>query len=166
MANLPRILKNLNLFADGFGQAGLIDTMTPPAQALKTEEHRAGGMDAPVEYDMGMEKLELTFTLSDPQEGVIGLFGRPNVQYIARNAIQRYGEEAEPVIITMTGMLKQLDFGSQTPGDKGTYDITATLTYYKLSIAGNDRIELDIPNMIRIVDGVDLLASQRTAIGV
>lgn len=166
MANLPRILKNLNLFADGVGLAGYIDSMTTPTLALKVEEHRAGGMDAPVEYDMGQEKLELSFTLSDPDAAVIGLFGRPNIQYIARSAHQRDGEDAVPCIVTMTGTLKQVDFGDQTPGEKGTYEMMATLIYYKLAVDGTDVAEIDIPNMVRIINGVDQLASQRAAIGV
>lgn len=166
MANLPRILKNLNLFVDGFGLAGYIDSMTVPAMALKTEEHRAGGMDAPVEYDMGTEKMELGFTLSDPTEEVIRVFSVPDIQYTARTAVQRYAEDAVPCIVTMTGMLKQIDFGEFTPGEKGTYEIMAALTYYKLAVDGSDLIEIDVPNMVRIVNGTDLLQSQRAAIGV
>ena len=57
------VLKNMNLFVDGRGYAGVVDELTPPKLTMKTEEHRAGGMDAPVELDMGMEKLEASFSL-------------------------------------------------------------------------------------------------------
>ena len=48
---LPRVLKNMNLFVDGRGYAGRIDEIQLPKLTLKTEEHRAGGMDLPVEID-------------------------------------------------------------------------------------------------------------------
>ena len=61
----PRVMKNMNLFVDGRGYAGRIDEIQLPKLTLKTEEHRAGGMDLPVEIELGMEKLEAEMTFSD-----------------------------------------------------------------------------------------------------
>lgn len=72
---LPRVLKNMNLFVDGRGYAGRIDEIQLPKLTLKTEEHRAGGMDLPVEIDLGMEKLEAQLTISDYDPAVFKLFG-------------------------------------------------------------------------------------------
>ncbi|MCP9785399.1 phage major tail tube protein [Cyanobium sp. N5-Cardenillas] len=165
MARLPRIPKNLNLFVDGFGKAGWIDTLNYPNLALVTAEHRAGGMDAAVDYDMGMEKLDLGFVLSDPDEQVFSVLGRPGIRYIARSAIQRPEEPAEALIVTMTGMLKQANMGEQTPGEKQTIDLMANLTYYKLQVNGEVVVEIDIPNMVRNIGGEDQLAAQRAALG-
>lgn len=55
---LPHVLKNMNLFVDGRGYAGRVDEIKLPKLTLKTEEHRAGGMDIPVELELGMDKLE------------------------------------------------------------------------------------------------------------
>ena len=62
---MPRLLKNMNLFVDGRGYAGRVDEVENPKLSLKTEEHRAGGMDLPVEVELGMEKLEASLTFSD-----------------------------------------------------------------------------------------------------
>lgn len=166
MALLPRIPKNLNLFVDGVGKAGFIDTLNFPELALTVAEHRAGGMDAPVEYDMGMEKLDLGFTLSEPNEQTLSVLGKPNIRYVARSAIQRPGEQAEALIINMTGMLKQANMGEQTPGEKQTLELMANLIYYRLQVNGQTVIEIDIPNMVRIIGGEDQLASQRAALGI
>jgi uncharacterized protein len=166
MAQLPRILKNMNLFADGIGTAGFIEEMTTPTLALQMEEHRAGGMDLPAEVDMGMDKLEASFQLSDPNETVIKCLGRPGVLYIARSAHQRDGEDAQPAIVNMTGTLKSYDPGSFTVGQKANHTFTITLLYYKLAINGVDLVEIDVMNMIRKIGGVDQIASIRTAIGV
>lgn len=48
---LQKILKNFNAFVDGRGYAGRIDEISLPKLSIKTEEHRAGGMDIPVAID-------------------------------------------------------------------------------------------------------------------
>ncbi|SMG63879.1 Phage major tail tube protein, partial [methanotrophic bacterial endosymbiont of Bathymodiolus sp.] len=58
---LDDILKNMALFVDGRGFAGNVEELTLPKLTLKTEEFRNGGMDAPIEVEMGMEKLESEF---------------------------------------------------------------------------------------------------------
>ena len=46
---VPQTLYNMNAHIDGVSFAGDITSFTLPKMTLKTEEHRAGGMDAPVE---------------------------------------------------------------------------------------------------------------------
>lgn len=72
---LPKILKNFNVFVDGRGYAGKIDEVTLPKLTIKTEEYRAGGMDIPINIDMGMEKLEAEFTFSEYDSELFRLFG-------------------------------------------------------------------------------------------
>ena len=69
------VLRNCDLFVDGRGYAGKVEEMTPPKLTVQTEEYRAGGMDAPVELDMGMEKLECGFSLGAVDAGVLKLWG-------------------------------------------------------------------------------------------
>ena len=50
----PEVLKNLNLHLDGVGKAGRIEEFVTPKITHKTEEFRAGGMNAPIELEMGI----------------------------------------------------------------------------------------------------------------
>ncbi|MBJ9952946.1 phage major tail tube protein [Acinetobacter baumannii] len=50
----------------------------------------------------------------------------------------------------------------ELPKDK--YDMS--LTYYKQTIAGKVIHEIDVINMVRIIDSVDVLADIRNAIGI
>ena len=61
---LTAILKNFSLFCDGRGYAGECEEITPPKLTFKTDEFRNGGMDAPVAIELGMEKLEASFSLT------------------------------------------------------------------------------------------------------
>jgi P2 family phage contractile tail tube protein len=168
MATIPRHLKNFSLFVDGRGLAGLIQTLTLPTLTTKMEEFRGGGMDAPVEIDMGMEKLEGTFELAEYNPDIIALYGlaSPNTQMTARGAMRRDGEDAVPVVVNMTGVVKQLEKGDWVAGDPTSGTFTYSLRYYKLTIGGRELVEIDKVNMIRRINGQDQLATIRTAIGV
>jgi hypothetical protein len=159
----------MNLFVDGRGYAGRVDEVQLPKLSLKTEEHRAGGMDLPVEIDLGMEKLESTLTLSDYDPELFKLYGLVDNDSIAitiRGAIQAQGEDAKPVVVNMRGGWKELDSGTWKPGDKSTLSISVIANYYKLSIDGDELIEVDAVNLVRKVGGKDQMASIRSAIGI
>lgn len=164
---LPRHLRNFNVMIDGRGYAGRADEVTLPTMSLATEEHRAGGMDMAVEVDMGMEMMELSIVLSDYDEQVIAGFGLlgAGVPLRIMGAIQRQGEEAQSVVIRALGGLKSREVGTWTAG-KQTTTLTYSLTKYAESINGVEYVNLDAVNMIRVINGVDQLASQRSALGI
>ena len=168
MAQIPRVLKNFALFVDGRGLAGIIQTLTLPTLTIKMEEFRGGGMDAPVDLDMGMEKLEGTFELAEYNPDIIALFGlaSADTQLTARGAMRRDGEAAVPAVVNMTGSIKELDPGDWQSGDMSTGTFGYTLRYLKITVGGRELVEIDKVNMIRRIDGVDQLESIRTAIGV
>ncbi|HCF3256157.1 phage major tail tube protein, partial [Pseudomonas aeruginosa] len=70
------------------------------------------------------------------------------------------------VEIVTRGRHEEIDFGEASPGEETEHKITTTLTYYKLSVDGETLIEIDLLNMIHVVDGEDLLAAHRKAIGI
>lgn len=164
---LPRHLRNFNVMIDGRGYAGRADEATLPTLALATEEHRAGGMDAPVDVDMGMELMELSVVLSDYDESVIAGFGLlgAGVPITLRGAIQRQGEEAQPVVIKMLGGLKSREVGTWSTGGKQTTTLTYSLRKYSETINGVEYVNIDVENMVRVINGTDQLASQRAALG-
>jgi P2 family phage contractile tail tube protein len=165
----PRVLKNMNLFVDGRGYAGRVNECTLPVLTLKTEEHRAGGMDMPVDLDMGMERLETTMVLSDFDPDIFrsfGLLDKAGLPVTIRGATQRQGEATvHPVVANMTGGWKQIDAGTWTPGEANTLTLTCTLSFFRLSIDDEELIEIDAVNMVRRINGTDQLAEQRSAIG-
>lgn len=166
---LNDILKNMNLFVDGRGYAGNVEELTPPKLTLKTDEFRNGGMDAPVEVEMGMDKLEASFSLTKYDAEVLKLFGLApgNTKLLTfRGSVSSEDGAEKPVVIQLQGMLKEIDQGSWKPGEKSTLKGSVAVRYYKHVI--NDEIvhEIDVPNMIRIVNGVDQLAKTRKNLGI
>ena len=168
MATLPRTLRNFSLFIDNQGYAGRVTELTLPTLTIQTEEFRAGGMDAPVALDMGMEALEAEFTLAEYDPKVLKLFGlldQNQVKLKARGALQTNGEAAISIVVTMDGSLTSFDPGSFEAGAVTEAAFSFAARYYKLEVASETLIEIDIENMKRIIGGVDQLESLRTAIG-
>jgi len=156
------------LFVDGRGYAGKVTQLTPPKLALKTEEFRAGGMDAPVDVEMGMEKLEASFILTKYDPAVLKLFGVADgsaVALIFKAASREDDGVVTPISIEMRGLLKDIDSGSWKPGEKAETTYNISCNYYKNTVGGEVIHEIDVKNMKRIINGVDQLADIRSALG-
>ncbi|MCK0743558.1 phage major tail tube protein [Chromohalobacter nigrandesensis] len=163
------IIKQMTVSVDGRGYAGQVMEYTPPVLTLSTEEHRAGGMDAPITLDMGMEALESSFVLRSYDREILRQFGVSegnNVPFVGRGAMQSYDGTWRPTVHTMRGKITSLDRGTWQAGQVASMTVTMRLDYYKEEHDGVTVHEIDVENMIRTVDGVDLLADLRTALGV
>ncbi|WP_445677609.1 phage major tail tube protein [Pseudomonas putida] len=168
MAMIPEMLANMNLFVDGVSFQGDIPSLTLPKLTLKTEEHRAGGMDMAIEMDMGMEKMEASYTSTGVRKESLKFFGLAdgnafNGTFRGTYKIQK--GETKPVIVTLRGTQKEIDFGDWKPGDKAELKHTVAVTYYKLEVGGEVIYEIDPVGMKRVINGVDQLASQRRDLG-
>lgn len=166
---LDDVLKNMSLFVDGRGYAGNIEEVSLPKLQIKTEEFRNGGMDAPLEIEMGMEKLECEFTLTRFDRAALSLFGLLSSESIPlsiRGVVVSDEGATLPIVVNLRGFVREVDFGSWKAGDKATLKFMIALRYYKLTHGGFVTHEIDIPGMVRRINGVDQLAAQRAALGV
>lgn len=162
------VIKNYNLFVDGRGYAGQIEDFTPPVLSTKDEEFRAGGMDAPLKLRMGMEALSAGFNLIAFDANVLALFGVTTgaaTPFVARAALESFNGAVTAVVHTMRGRINKLDQGTVKSGDKAALNVEMQLSYYKLQHGARVIHEVDVENMICVVDGKDVLAAQRAAIG-
>ena len=168
MAMIPQTLANLNLFVDGVSFQGDVTSLTLPKLAIKTEEHRVGGMDAPVELDQGMEKMEAGFSVTGVRKESLKFFGLTDgtaFNGTFRGAFKGLKGAITPVVVTLRGTLKEVDMGDWKAGDKAEFKYSLALTYYKFEIDGRVMYEIDPLGMKRVVNGVDQLAAQRSALG-
>lgn len=162
------VRKNFNLFVDGRGYAGQADEFNPPKLSLQTEEFRAGGMDAPIDVTMGMNKLVCDFSLKAYDRHVLALFGvteGSRVPLTVREALESYDGTVTPVVHTVRGKITELDPGTSKPGELPPLKATMSLTYYKMQHGDRVIHEIDVENMVRVIDGVDVLAGIRAALG-
>jgi phage tail tube protein FII len=192
---LPKVLKNFNLFIDGRGYAGRIEEVTLPKLVHRTEEYRLGGLDTPVQVDMGMEKLECDLTLSEYDAHVIKLFGIEDESLLptalqgigldpAVNALTGFtprglipltmrgglsdevNDRVVPVVIYVEGSMIELDLGQWRAGEKTTLKIRLALRYYRLTVDNENLIEIDVDNRVRQVAGNDQIRPRGLLSGV
>lgn len=161
-------LKNMNLFVDGYGMAGKVTEISLPKIDAKTEEHRAGGMDAPVEYDMGLNAMVGSFTIAEYNANVLRRFGLVDGNSTAVT-MRGYAEDergnSQTIIAKMRGRLKGQDPGSWKAGDNAELKGEIACLYYSLTINGLPIHEIDVVNMVRKIGGIDQLKKQREALG-
>lgn len=167
---LPRTLRNFSLFLDGVGFAGRVTELTLPTISIQTEEYRAGGLDAPMAIDMGMEALSASFTLSEYDTDMlkmVGLYDQNAVSLTARGALQRNGDtDAVAIVCNLTGSINSFDPGAFEAGSLTEASFEMAVRYYKLEIATEVLMEIDVENMTRVINGTDQLESLRTAMGI
>lgn len=169
MSAASQILKNFNIYVDGRSYAGNVDEITLPALNVTGEDYRAGGMDAPVELDMGMDKLEASFKVSKWDRNLIAKWGATNggrVPLVFRGALEDLDGTVKAVEATLYGKIHGMETDTIAPGAKPsqTYRFAATRYIYKQD--GETLHDIDVLNCKRIIDGVDRLAAIRTAIGI
>ena len=162
------ILKYLNLFFDGRGLAGKIEEYNPPDLVVSTEEFRGGGMDVPIDIDMGMEKMTSSFVLTSYDADVLALWGVKDggqVQMTAKGSLESPDGTTTAVSHAMSGKIISIARGTWGSGNKPSLTITTSLTYYRETHGTRVLHEIDAVNMIRSIGGVDQLAAHRANIG-
>ncbi|WP_324710091.1 phage major tail tube protein [Pseudomonas citronellolis] len=165
---VPQILFNTNLFVDGISFAGDVPTLTLPKLTVKTDDYRGGGMDAPIDMDMGLEKLEASFSTNGVRREAMVYFGLADQTAFSgafRGSFKGQKGATTAVVATLRGMLKEVDPGDWQPGEKAAFKFSVGVSYYKLEVGGRVIYEIDPVNGVRVIDGVDQLASVRADLG-
>ncbi|AZM95145.1 phage major tail tube protein [Vreelandella venusta] len=168
---IPHILKDFNLFGDGNNWQGQIPELTLPTMARRMVEYEGGGMEGPIEVDQGNELQEFEWKLGGMTvDGLFDHYGSPIHDASLLRLTGSYESDEDgniiPVEIVMRGRHKTIEMGDASKGDNNQISITTTLTYFKLTIDGEDVIERDVPGYVFKVRGVDRLAERRAALGV
>ena len=117
---------------------------------------------------MGMEKLEGSFSIVEYDPDVLkqfGLISGNNVQVTLRGALVD-DKTTTPMTISLRGMFTEVDMGNFKAGDLATLKCTVACRYYSLDIGGTKVIEIDVDNMVRNINGKDVLSDIRSALGV
>lgn len=166
---LPALLKNFNLFDDGNSLMGVVDEVTLPKLSRKTEAFQGGGMPIPIDIDIGGEKIELDWSCAGFVLDAVKQYGAAKANAVLLRFAGAYQREdtgdVQSVEIVVRGRHTEIDHGKAKIGDKSTTQVKTSCSYYKLTVDGQVQIEIDALAMIFTVNGVDMLAAQRKAIG-
>lgn len=165
----PSKLKNFNLFLDGVSHMGVAKEVTPPKFALKMEEYRGGGMLGPIMVDMGLDKMELEFTLAGIADAAFRKFGATRHDAALVRFAGAYQDDTSGQVraleVIARGRYMETDMGNATAGGDTDHKYKLTASYCRLDVDGQTWIEVDLLNAIFIVFGVDRYAEIRAALG-
>ena len=165
-----QFLRDFTLTLPGRGVVGECPRVTPPVLQVIRENVEIAGRDAPIELPVGIQPLVMSFEITGVNSDALGLWGLQQGEgttVILRGAVADESGALTAVEIEVTGEVDKVDEQSwerRRPGN--TMIEMRRITYYKRTDAGEELIEIDIPNGIRIVDGTDQLAGQRSLIGI
>jgi hypothetical protein len=166
---LPRKLKNFNLFNDANSYLGQVPEFTLPKLTRQMESYRAGGMNGPVKIDLGQGELEAEMTLGGIVRQVFEQYASTRVDGVLLRFAGAYQEDTtgqvSAVEVVMRGRHEEIDLGNAKVGESNDVKIKLTLSYFKLTIDAAPLVEIDMTNMVETVNGVDMLAAQRAAVG-
>ncbi len=165
---VPLNLKNFHVSIDGRGMLGVATEVELPKIVVKSEEFRGGGMDTPIELDMGIELLTAKIKLGEYNAdvlGQIGLMGFDGIDCTVRGSLRREALATTPVECRMRGRWKELELGTWKAGDMAEPAWELTLSYFRYIQNKVELIEIDCVNMIRRIGGVDQMASVRADLG-
>lgn len=159
------VLTKVATFVDGRNYAGECNQVTLPELNLQTEEFRAGGMDSPVEMDMGMDAMRASFEyLSVPAE-VMKLFGQEDVPVTCRGLLKSHDGSKRGATAELRGKFIGQNPNNWQAGQQSNFTATFAVTYYRLTIGGEVIHEIDTVRVMRIINGVDQLAEDRQFLG-
>ncbi len=166
---LPHKLKAFNLYGNGYDWRGKIPEVTPPELKRKMEGYRPGDMDGEVKIDLGQEPIELKWKAGGLLEDILPDYAHTNHDGVQLRFMGSYesdeGQAAIAVEIVVRGRHEAIAMGDAKGGDNNMWEITTACSYYKLTVAGSEEIEIDLPGNILRVHGVDRLAERRKALG-
>lgn len=166
---LPAKLKQMNVFNEGQSYLGIASQVELPKLKMAGEEYRGAGMLAPVDMDMGLEKLEMTTTYGGIVVGVMRQFGLTRADGAMLRFVGAYqsDDSSTPIAAELVtrGRHMELDPGSAKPGENTEWKVQSTLTYLKWTVNGRVEVEIDVMNAIYKIGSVDRMAAIRAIIG-
>lgn len=171
MANIPQTLINCMAYSDGNRLIGITTLELPKFDALTTDVKGAGIAGTATIPVLGhfdsMEAVANYRVLTDSAMAVVSQASN-KLEFRASLQVEDMKTRivrTQPVKVVMVARAKSVEPGSMEPGSEMSTKVTYEVTYIKMTLDGEERVEFDKLNMIYNVDGVDLLASVRRDLG-
>lgn len=169
MARIPEKINNYMVYKDGTALLGIADATLPDFESLSETIKGAGILG---EFDsvsighFGEQEVEINFRDTTSALKV----GDGNINLIFKASNQSSDKstgkiEKRQLFISITGVKKKLSAGKLESGSPMDSSITISLRQIKIKDDNKEILELDKINYIYKLDGVDLLADERRALG-
>ncbi len=170
---MPRKLKLMNVFLNGYSYQGVAKSVTLPKLTRKLENYRGAGMNGSAPIDLGLDDdaLSMEWSLGGFPDSVIWeLYAATGVDAVPIRFAGSYQRDdtGETVVASRWSCVsrqKEIDTGEGKQGEDTESKISVVCTYFRLTMDGKELVEIDTINMIEKVNGVDRLEQHRRNIG-
>ena len=164
------IITAFKLTIDATGANGEGEACTLPKITAKTEEFVGGGMLASIDIPMGMiEKMEFECKLNSFNgDAFARVAATPDraIDVVVRGNISQTNGTQAGAVARMRGYITEAAPDELSPGKKVQTSVKMSVHYYKLTVAGVDKLEVDAMNYKLVQDGTDRLAAVRQNLGI
>ena len=168
---VPERLNNFRVYLEGNALAGVATVELPDIEAMTDTVSGAGiagEIDSPIIGHFGSMAATINFR-TITKDG-LSLAAQKSHAIDFRGAMQVYdsgeGEyKTTAVRVSVRGVPKRNGLGSLEVGSTTDSEVELELTYMKVFVDNQERIEIDKYNFKYVVDGVDYLAEIRDAMG-
>lgn len=168
---VPEKLMNFRVYLDGTDLVGVADVTLPTLETM-TETVKgagiAGEMDSPTVGHFGSMELVLNWRTLEKSNVVLA---SPKGVHLDLRGAQQVYDSAEGKYVTRSvkcvvrGIPKNTELGKFEVGATTDTSNTIEVNYIKVSVAGEDLLEIDKYNFICNIAGVDYMAEIREALG-
>ncbi|HYX36012.1 MAG TPA: phage major tail tube protein [Oligoflexus sp.] len=162
----PKFLHNFNVTFGISDFSGICEEVTLPKLKFKTEEWRGAGMSAPLEIEVGLEKLECTFKFGEQTfEGYLG--AGLNFAGIMTANITGYmkGQDgtSDGMDCIVRGWVKTVDPGTWKAGDikSSTQTVEMAVQSWLMTRGMVPLLTIDIVNGVQLIGPSDQHAAAR-----
>ena len=168
---IPEKLINFRVYLEGTDLLGTADVTLPSLESL-TETVKgaglAGEVESPVIGHFKSMTLGLKWRVVHKEACKLAVLKAHQLE--VRGAVQVMDHAAGtytavPTKLVVKGIPKKLALGKMDPGKLQDTETELEVTYLKLTVDGEEQIELDKYNFIYKVQGEDQLAKVRSALG-
>lgn len=169
--NVPEKLINFRVYEDNNDLVGIADVELPSLEAL-TETVKGAGIAGEIETPVlgHYSSMEVVFNWRTLTKSVVTLAKQGGLSLDVRGSIQAYDSSAAeyktiPVKVIVRGLPKRVELGKLDAGATMDASNTVEAYYLKLTVDGDEVIEIDKYNFIAKIDGTDYLASVKEDLG-
>lgn len=162
---------NANVYINGNSKLGKAEEIDLPKITSKMSEHKALGMLGAIELPAGFEKMEARIKWNSFYGDIQSLMANPYATHniMCRSSVESYNASGrvaqQPMVVYMRGQFKEIPTGNFKQHDNVEMESRLAVTYVKVEVNGQPKLEFDALANIYKVDGIDILAQYKANIG-
>lgn len=164
-------ITNANCFMNGNNHCGKAEEVKLPDLVQKMIEHKGLGMIGVIKLPSGLEALTATIKWSSMYPDVMKAEGNPYAANTLqlRGSLETWGAGGRtrevPVVAFVKGTFAKFPGGTFKAGEAAERESELSAFYYKLTVDGEDIVEVDFFANIYKVNGEDIIATFNQNLG-